>query len=142
MRVLVFTILFLFTVSANATDNQMLALRTGKVVSVIGISETTLHGSNEPALVLRYQTDNFNDQSFLENEAVDVWMAFQEIVDKKGFKSAVVEAREKPSFFGISRMAGWSWKKGSDCKWHRPDKNDHAYVPRDETPAKIGNIYK
>ncbi len=31
---------------------------------------------------------------------------------------------------GISKSAGWVWKKGDDGKWHRPGENDQGLVPK------------
>jgi hypothetical protein len=130
-------LLLLFSLTANAGTPEFLQLKSGKRLKVIGISETTLHQSEQPVIVLRYQTDiDFRDIMSVAQEVEDVWVVFQKIANEKGYKAAVVEASEKPSVF--TRSASWVWKKGNDDKWHPPGPNDRALVPKDRAPYKIG----
>lgn len=130
-------LLLLFSLAANAATPEFLQLKAGKKIKVVGITETTLHQSEQPVIVLRYQTDtDFGNIKFVAQEVEDVWVVFQKIADEKGYKAAIVEAAEKRSAF--ARGASWVWKKGNDGRWNRPDSNDQALVPNDRILYKIG----
>ena len=116
---------------ANASEPSSLTLPSGRQVTVLSIEKTTLHQSDEPALVLKYQTGkSFDNMNFVAAEVEEVWVAFRPIAEKQGFSAAVVVASEPPATFGLVKSAGWVWKKGADGKWHRPSEGDHALVPK------------
>ena len=111
---------------------KTLKLASGKVVRVLNIKKSTMHETDEPCLVLYYQTDiPFSNMESLNNEVEEAWNAFRPIAEKEGVKAAVVNANEPATgIIPTSRGAGWAWKLGKDHKWHRPAKGDKGLVPK------------
>jgi hypothetical protein len=110
----------------------VLRLASGKQVKVLSIVKTTLHGSDEEALVLQYTTEiRISDTEKLYREVEEVWAAFQPIVEKEKLHAAVVTANEPAGgLLSISKGAGWAWKQRADGSWHAPDAEDKARVPK------------
>jgi len=110
----------------------VLQLASGKTVKVLSIVKTTLHGSDEEALVLQYTTDiSISDTGKLYREVEEVWTAFRPLVEKEKLHAAVVTANEPASgLFSFSKGAGWAWKQRANGTWHEPDAGDSARVPK------------
>ncbi len=116
---------------ANAAELKSLRLPSGERVTVLSIEKTRLHQSNEIALVLTYQTSkDFVDIMSVAYEVEQVWLVFKKDVEKARVGAAVVVASEAPRLNGLTRSAGWVWKRGADGSWHPPRENDRALVPK------------
>jgi hypothetical protein len=111
---------------------SVLRLASGKEIKVLSITRTTLHGSDEPAVSLQYETTiSFQDMGKLWSEAEQVWAAFRPIAERQKVHAAVVTANQPvSSLLGISKGAGWAWKQRDDGSWGPPAENDHARVPK------------
>jgi hypothetical protein len=117
-------------------------LPSGKKIQVLGILETELHKTNERAVVFKYvsDVDFMNDKPARGAELSDVWSCIQPVVEKAGFRVAVIEVCEKPlGFAGImkaTKSAAFVQKRGSDGVWHRPFEGDQGLVPKQSPPIQ------
>lgn len=111
---------------------RVLHLASGNEVTVLSITRTTLHGSDEPALALQYVTDvSVSDTEKLYSEAEQVFDAIRPIAEQQKLHAAVVTANEPASsLISMPRGAGWCWKQRADGSWHEPDAGDMARVPK------------
>ncbi len=108
-------------------------LRSGKLVKVLSVTRTTLHGSDEPALSLQYVTSiSLRDIEKLYSEVEEVFDAIRHVAEREKLRAAVVTANEQASglIISVSPGAGWCWKQRTDGSWGEPDESDHARVPK------------
>ncbi|MBK8474923.1 MAG: hypothetical protein IPL39_01065 [Opitutaceae bacterium] len=111
---------------------SVLRLASGKEIKVLSITRTTLHGSDEPAVSLQYETTiSFQDMAKLWSEVEQVWAALRPIAEQQKVHAAVVTANQPASsFLPLSKGAGWAWKQRADGSWGAPPESDHARVPK------------
>lgn len=115
-------------------------LPSGKNIQVIGILETEMQKTNERAVVFKYvsEIDFMNDKKARGAELTEVWSCIQPIIEKRGFRVAVMEVCEKPSnFMGMmkaTKSAAFVQKRWSDGDWYRPVEGDPGIVPKQSPP--------
>src|SRR3954454_24524591 len=96
-------------------------LPSGRVVKIISVG-TMYFSADDPALMLKYQTDlSISDVVDLTAEADDIWPTFKKDVERAGLKNAIVSATSPSSGGFVSRTTSYNfvYKKAADGSWHR-----------------------
>ena len=119
-----------------ARGSYALKLGSGKIIQIVGISETELNVTNEKAAVLRYITevDFDNDLQGRSIELDAVWDSIRSTIEQAGIRAVVLEIADKPSefspLFSATKSRGIVLKQGKDGVWRRPAKGDMGLVPK------------
>jgi hypothetical protein len=94
-------------------------LSSGKTIRVLSVGK--MHFSHDqPALVLRYQTDlNVDQQDALRAEVTEIWRDFRKEADKANMTGAIIMANEVPKgrFIQRGRSFNFVFEKRRDGTW-------------------------
>ena len=100
-------------------------LPSGKVIKVLGTG--TLHFSqDEPALMLKYQTDSsIDDKVALQKEIDEIWASFRADAERASVKNAIITANEPAHgrFITTNRSFNFVFKKSTDSTWKQYDRS-------------------
>ena len=94
-------------------------LQSGKMIKVLGTG-TLYFSQDEPALMLKYQTDyNLEDKASLQKEIEEIWATFRADAERANVKNAVIAANEAPQgrFITTNRNFNFVFKKSADGIW-------------------------
>jgi hypothetical protein len=105
---------------------SVLHLSSGQDVNVLEVFKSGFLETDEPVLVLRYQTsqtmeDPCSESQALEAEVKQVWEAFKPIVEKERFQAATISTMTA-SGRGLTRV----WKKNVSGPWRAVRNEDGA----------------
>jgi len=99
---------------------QLLSLPSGKQIRVLSVVKMHVTAGN-PALVLRYQTDqSVDDLKALKAEALEIWPTFQVNVENAGLTNAAISAigKTKPGFIRTGQAYTFVFQKsGPNGEW-------------------------
>jgi hypothetical protein len=114
---------------ALASTYTLQTLPSGRKIKILGIGKM-FFSKDEPALMLKYQTDNDIDKiDLIRQEAEEIWPIFRVNVENFGLSNAIISAIETPKKkllilstsrsynFLISKKQNGSW--GFSSSWKR-----------------------
>ena len=105
----------------TASQHEIVRLPSGKEIKVLGIGKVSFT-QDEPALMLKYQTDlSLDDRSALQEEVNEIWQVFLNDVEKANLTRAIVSANEVPKggIINTNRAANFPFRKLADGTWEQ-----------------------
>ena len=119
MRSLAIAVLLLLVGCGNQESYRMTTLPSGKQIKVLGVGKIYFT-KDEPALMLKYQTDlSLDDKITLRKEVDEIWETFKVDVEKAHLGAAIVSANEVPqgSLIKTGKGYNFAFKKMPDGTW-------------------------
>lgn len=91
------------------TPSNTIQLGRGKSVTILGIGPVYFT-KGPPSLMLRYQSSvDFSNLRALHREALEIWKSFRPVVERNGYKEAVLSANSPPSGVLITSSRGYNF---------------------------------
>lgn len=98
---------------------KLVNLPSGKIIKVMGIGKM-FFTKDDPALMLKYETDNsIDNKDLLRLEVEEIWPLFKSDVEHAKLTIAIISAHEpsKGTFIKTRRSFNFVFKRMEDGKW-------------------------